>query len=102
MLCRQAAEREERAQARKEAKAKAEREEREHERVLELARIQADKEIQLAKINAPIPLQPSFANSAVMGPSLPIDREGEDIGAYLTRFERIAELSQNFRGTSKL
>ena len=62
-----------------------EREEREKEREFELAKLQLTKDVTKT---TPQPSQ----DSSVRGPKLPAYVEGEDIAAYLTRFERIAQL----------
>ena len=79
----QAYAREERAHERQVLKEKAEREERERERAhqLELAR--------LAGITPAV--NPVLVEGAVR-PTLPVYKDGDDMGSYLIRFERVAEL----------
>ena len=78
-----AVEREERAAAREVEKEKAEREEREKQRAHELAMAEAQNQTTARGI-----LQPSEES---VRPRIPPFRDGEDMDAYLTRFEKVAK-----------
>lgn len=90
--------REERAREREFERQKLEAKEREAERQLEQKKLEAEErtrerehQLELAKLNANASKlidHPDFASK----PTLPLYREGEDIGSYLVRFERIAKL----------
>lgn len=81
----QAFEREERAKEREERDKERECEEREKVRQFELAKLQLAKEGGATK-------QRPCQEPTVKGPKLPAYKDEEDIAAYLTRFERIAQL----------
>ncbi|KAK3884897.1 hypothetical protein Pcinc_010871 [Petrolisthes cinctipes] len=93
----QAFDREERAMKRREElelmKRREEQEEKEQQRKQELAKLEADKEIELARIAASAK-SPSSASGGECAdrPRLPAYNDGEDFCSYHTRFERIAEL----------
>lgn len=81
-------EREERAREREERAKEIEREEREKERE-ERERVR-QHELEMAKLRTQNSIISS--NDPISKPTLPIYREGEDIGSFLIRFERIAKL----------
>lgn len=80
----QSFERDERARERAEREKERERQERKEEREFELAKLKLANETPNQRCQ----------DSSIRGPELPTYQDGEDIAAYLTRFERIAELLQ--------
>ena len=93
VLQQQALEREERALEREECKRRDELTEREEQRKHELAKLQAEKELELARIAVSSkPAPPNSHGECVDRPRLPAYKDGDDLVSYLTRFERIAEL----------
>ncbi|XP_045134079.1 uncharacterized protein LOC123517739 [Portunus trituberculatus] len=93
VLQQQAIERDQRATEREEKRLLAEREERAAERDFQLAKLQAEKEIQLARSTGQGKVSTSSCEN-VRGPKLPTYQEGDDISNFLVRFERVAELLQ--------
>ena len=94
----QAIEREQRTAEREEKRLLAEREEKAAEREakaaerdFQLAKLQAEKEIELARRTGQGKITTSSCEN-VRGPKLPTYQEGEDINNFLVRFERVAEL----------
>ena len=92
VLQQQAYQREERAREREEREKERQREERESEHKIKLAEIQANKEIELARVTAPSQPISDPVVDPVSRPKLPLLQDGEDINSYLNRFERVAEL----------
>lgn len=64
----------------------------EHEEKLQLARLEANKEITLARIAAQASSSRSALEDSVGKPRFPQYQDGEDIASHLVRFERVAEL----------
>ena len=72
---------------------KREMEAKEQTQKFELAKLQAEKELQLARIAASKKSTSSCSEGeCVDRPRLPAYKDGDDFASYLTRFERIAEL----------
>ncbi|XP_076049187.1 uncharacterized protein LOC143029893 [Oratosquilla oratoria] len=59
-----------------------------------MAKLQHEKEIELAKLAPDSRYQPTSQDIFVKRPDLPMYQEGEDIASYLSRFERVANLLQ--------
>lgn len=76
-----------------ERKRQMEERERREEREFELSNLQAQKEVELARIAASSkPAPPCLTGECVDRPRLPAYKDGGDFASYLTRFERIGEL----------
>ena len=87
-----AAQKEERAAQREAAERDAQREAAEREAQLAMAKLTADKELELARLAAQGRSERASPDNHVSKPCLPQYQEGEDIASYLVRFERVAEL----------
>lgn len=94
VLQQQALEREERAAEHRERKEEEERKPRLAKLEAEKgkARVEAEKEIELARITAQCTPARSSPGESVSKPRLPQYKDGEDIVSYLVRFERVTNL----------